>query len=31
MKNLLKEWRYDVMCFQETKLDFVNFAIVKSL
>ena len=31
MKNLLKEWKCDVVCFQETKLDSVNLAVVKSL
>ena len=31
MKNLLKEWKCGVMCFQETKLDSINFAIVKGL
>ena len=31
VKNLLKEWKCDVVCFQETKLDSVNSAVVKSL
>ena len=31
VKNLLKEWKCDVVCFQETKLDYVNLAVVKSL
>ena len=31
VKNLLKEWKCDVVCFQETKLDSVNLAVVKSL
>ena len=31
VNNLLKEWKCDVVCFQETKLDSVNSAVVKSL
>ena len=31
MKNLLKEWKCEVVCFQETKLDCTNSAAVKSL
>ena len=31
MKNLLKEWKCEVVCFQETKLDRTNSAVVKSL
>lgn len=31
MKNLLKEWKYDIICFPETKLDSLNSVIVKSL
>ncbi|KAL4632810.1 hypothetical protein ACB092_04G077700 [Castanea dentata] len=31
VKNLLKEWKCDVVCFQETKLDSINSAVVKSL
>ena len=31
MKNLLKEWKCEVVCFQETKLDRTNSAAVKSL
>ena len=31
VNNLLKEWKCDVVCFQETKLDSVNLAVVKSL
>ena len=31
VKNLLKEWKCDVVCFQETKLDSVNSAVVKGL
>ena len=30
MKNLLKEWKCDVVCFQETKLDCTNSSVVKS-
>ena len=31
MKNLLKEWKCDVVCFQEIKLDCTNSSVVKSL
>ena len=31
MKNLLKEWKCDVVYFQETKLDYTNYVAVKSL
>ena len=31
VKNLLKEWKCDVVCFQETKLDRANSFVVKSL
>ena len=31
MKNLLKEWKCEVVCFQETKLDRTNSAVVNSL
>ena len=30
-KNLLKEWRCDVVCLQETKLASSNFVFVRSL
>ena len=30
-KNLLKEWRYDIVCLQETKLSSLNSALVQSL
>ena len=30
-KNLLKEWRGDVVCLQETKLASINSALVRSL
>ena len=31
VNNLLKEWKCDVMCFQEIKLDYNNSSVVKSL
>ena len=31
VKNLLKDWKCEVVCFQETKLVSTNFATVKSL
>ena len=31
VKNLLKEWKCDVVCFQETKLDCTNSSVAKSL
>ena len=30
-KNLLKEWKCDVVCFQETKLASISSSIVRSL
>ena len=30
-KNILKEWRYDIVCLQETKLSSLNSALVQSL
>ena len=30
-KNLLKEWKCDILCFQETKLSSLNFLVVRSL
>ena len=30
-KNLLKEWRCDIVCLQETKPSSVNFAVLRSL
>ena len=30
-KNLLKEWKCDIVCFQETKLSSLNFFVVRSL
>ena len=31
VKNLLKEWKCEVVCFQETKLDCTISAAMKSL
>ena len=31
VKNILMEWKCNVVCFQETKLDCTNSSIVKSL
>ena len=31
MKNLLKKWKCDVLCFHETKLDCTNSSVMKSL
>ena len=30
-KNLLKEWKCDIVCFQETKLSSLDFPVVRSL
>lgn len=30
-KNLLKEWKCNIICFQETKLSAIDIAIVHSL
>ena len=30
-RNLLKEWRCNIVCLQETKLSSVNFAVLRSL
>ena len=30
-KNLLKEWKCDIVCFQETKVSSIDVAIVRSL
>ena len=30
-KNLLKEWKYDVVCFQEMKVSSIDVAFVRSL
>ena len=29
--NLLKEWKCDIVCFQETKLSSLNSLVVRSL
>ena len=29
-KNLLKEWKCDIVCFQETKISSINVAFVQS-
>ena len=29
VKNLLKEWKCDVVCFHETKLDYTNSSVMK--
>ena len=31
MKNLLREWKCDIVCFQESKLDSTSSSLVKSL
>ena len=31
VKNLLREWRCDVVCLQETKLDQLDLMLVRSL
>ena len=30
-KNLLKEWKCDIVCFQETKVSSIDVAFVRSL
>ena len=30
-KNFLKEWKCDIVCFQETKIAFIDIAFVRSL
>ena len=30
-KNLLKEWKCDIVCFQETKVTSIDTAFVRSL
>ena len=30
-KNLLKEWKCDIVCFQEAKIAFIDIAFVRSL
>ena len=29
-KNLLKKWKYDIVCFQKTKLSSLNYFVVRS-
>jgi exonuclease III len=31
MRNLLRQWRVDIVCLQETKLDLISRKIIKSL
>ena len=31
VKNLLREWKCDIVCFQESKLDNTSSSLVKSL
>ena len=31
MRNLLRQWRVDIVCLQETKLEFVSKRIINSL
>jgi len=31
VKNLLKEWKVDIVCFQETKLEVMSRSVVHSL
>ena len=31
MRNLLRQWRVDIVCLQETKLDFVSRRTIYSL
>ena len=31
VKNLLREWLYDMVCLQETKLDGMDIRMVRSL
>ena len=30
-KNLLREWRCDIVCLHETKLSLINSAVLRSL
>ena len=30
-KNLLKEWKCDIVCYQETKLTSISSSVVRSL
>jgi exonuclease III len=31
VRNLLKDWKVDIVCFQETKLDAMSHRIVRNL
>jgi exonuclease III len=31
VRNLLREWKVDIVCFQETKLEVVSRSVVRSL
>ena len=31
LKNLLREWRCDIICLQETELDCIDLGVVRSL
>jgi endonuclease/exonuclease/phosphatase family metal-dependent hydrolase len=31
VRNLLRHWKADIICLQETKLDFVSNSLVRSL
>jgi exonuclease III len=31
VKNLLRQWKVDIICLQETKLEFISSSIVKNL
>jgi len=31
VRNLLRQWKADIICLQETKLDFVSNSLVRSL
>ena len=31
IRNFLRSWRADIVCFQETKLEWVNSGLVRSI
>jgi exonuclease III len=31
VKNLIREWKMDIVCFQETKLDVMSRSILRNL
>jgi exonuclease III len=31
VRNLLREWKVDIVCFQETKLEVMSRSVVRSL